>query len=178
MNKFLSKLTPEWALRAGLGVMYLYSGIDIVRHPTAWFWAVRPIFKWFPAGMRAIFTQSDFMKSFLISQGIIEIIFALVLLAWFLPKKFAKYVAGLTVLEMAGILLLIPIDAVTFRDLGLLGGALALFLILSGGFKETTNNSQPTTQNKVEQKPVKEGLPGQAGEPLVQTFDEFIGNQK
>ena len=178
MNKFLSKLTPEWALRAGLGIMYMYSGIDIVRHPTAWFWAIRPVFKWFPEGMRATFTQPDFMKSFLISQGIVEIIFALVLLAWFLSKKFAKYVAGLTALEMAAILFLIPIDAVTFRDFGLLGGALALFLILNEGYKETISNSRPMMQNKIEQKTIKEGLPGQAGEPLVQTFDEFIGNQK
>src|SRR3989338_7019922 len=118
MNKFLSKLTPEWALRAVLGVMYLYSGIDIVRHPTAWYWAVRPIFKWFPAGMQASLTQPAFMKKFLVSQGIIELIFAIILLAWFLPKKYVKWVAGFTALEMAAILLLIPIDAVTFRDFG------------------------------------------------------------
>src|SRR3989338_6891518 len=170
MNKFLSKLTPEWALRAGLGVMYLYSGIDIVRHPTAWFWAVRPIFKWFPTGMQTTLGQPAFMKKFLMSQGAIEIIFAVVLLAWFLPKKYAKWVAALTTLEMATILLIIPIDAVTFRDFGLLGGGLALFLILNGGFK-SSNGSSTMFQTKVEQKPIKEG------EPLVQTFDEFIGQK-
>ena len=153
--------------------MYLYSGIDILRHPTGWFWAVRPLFKWFPAGMQASLSQPSFMKNFLMVQGVIEVVFAVTLLAWFLPKKYAKWVAGLTALEMAGILFLIPIDAVTFRDFGLLGGGLALFLILNGGFKETSNssNSQPTTQNKVEQKPIKEG------EPSVQTFDEFIGKK-
>lgn len=172
MNKFLSKITPEWSLRAGLGVMYLYSGMDILRHPTGWYWAVRPIFKWFPAGMQTSLTQPDFMKKFLMSQGVLEIIFAVILLAWFLPKKYAKWVAGLTALEMAGILFLIPIDAVTFRDFGLLGGALALFLLLNGGFKSTSSGgSSPTFQNKVEHKPIKEG------EPLVQTFDQFIGNK-
>src|SRR3989338_7025195 len=137
--------------------MYLYSGMDILRHPTAWFWAVRPIFKWFPSGMQTSLTQPDFMKKFLMSQGVLEIIFAVILLAWFLPKKYVKWVAGLTALEMAGILFLVPIDAVTFRDFGLLGGALALFLFLNGGFKETLNreNLQPTTHNKVEQKPAK-----------------------
>ena len=85
MSKFLSKLTPEWSLRAGMGVMYLYSGIDIVRHPTAWFWAVRPILKWFSAGMQTTLGQPVFIKKFLMSQGIVEIIFAVVLLAWFLP---------------------------------------------------------------------------------------------
>ncbi len=173
MNKFLSKLTPEWALRAGLGVMYLYSGIDIVRHPTAWFWALRPVFKWFPATMQADLTKPEIMKGFLMVQGVIEIIFAAILLAWFLPKKYTKWVAGLTALEMVAILFIIPIDAVTFRDIGLLGGGLALFLILNGGFKETFNrgNLQPTTHNKAENEPVKEG------EPLVQTFDQFIGKQ-
>lgn len=171
MNKFLSKITPEWALRAGLGVMYLYSGIDIIRHPTAWFWAIRPILKWFPAGMQASFGQSAFMKKFLMSQGVLEIIFAVVLLAWFLPKKYTKWVAGLTALEMAAILFFIPIDAVTFRDFGLLGGGLALFLILNGGFKGTSLNSLLTPEKMVENKPVKEG------EPLVETFDQFIGNK-
>src|SRR3989344_8956430 len=151
MNKFLEKISPEWSLRVGLGVMYLYSGIDILIHPTAWFWAVRPILKWFPAGMQASLGQPAFMKKFLMSQGIIEIIFAIVLLAWFLPKKHAKWVAGLKALEMAGILFLIPIDAVTFRDFGLLGGALALFLLLNGGFSKVSGE-QTYSENKIEQK--------------------------
>lgn len=172
MNNYLSKLTPEWSLRTGLGVMYLYSGIDIIRHPTGWFWAVRPIFKWFPTGMQATLTQPAFMKKFLMSQGVLEVVFAIILLAWFLPKKYAKWVAVLTTLEMAGILFLIPIDAVTFRDFGLLGGGLALFLILNEGFKVTSGeNNSSAPQNKIENKPTKEG------EPLVQTFDQFIGQK-
>lgn len=159
--------------------MYLYSGIDILRHPTAWFWAVRPIFKWFPASMQVSLTQPAFMKKFLMSQGALEVIFAIILLAWFLPKKYVAGVAGLTALEMAGILFLIPVDAVTFRDFGLLGGGLALFLILNGGFKETFRNDSFMSQNKVEQKPIKDPSTGsgQAGEPLVQTFDQFIGQK-
>src|SRR3989344_2892208 len=170
MSKFLSKLTPEWSLRAGLGVMYLYSGIDIVRHPTAWFWAVRPVLKWLPSGMQATLGQPAFMKQFLLSQGILEIIFAVVLLAWFLPKKFAKWIAVLTTLEMAGILFLITIDAVTFRDFGLLGGGLALFLILRGDsnfIKVKPSVGQNSSFPKPEIK-LGEG-------PVVQTFDQFIG---
>lgn len=171
MNKFLSKLTPECSLRVGLGIMYFYSGIDILRHPTAWFWAVRPLFKWFPDSVRASLTQPDFMKKFLMSQGVIEIIFAVILLAWFLPKKYAKWVAALTTLEMAGILFVIPIDAVTFRDFGLLGGALALFLILRGDFN--IKIKPPIDKSSSFPKPeIKLG-----GEPLVQTFDQFIGNK-
>lgn len=169
MNKFLSKITPEWSLRAGLGVMYLYSGIDILRHPTSWFWAVRPLFRFFPSSVQASFTQPSFMSNFLRAQGAVEILFALVLLAWFLPKKFARWVAGISVLEMAAILLFIPIDAITFRDFGLLGASLALFLLLSGEYTEVSaGKSSSVQENKVEHKPIKEG------EPLVQTFDEFI----
>ena len=171
--KFLDKITPEWSLRIGLGAMYIYSGIDILRHPTAWFWAIRPVFKWFPSGIQASLTQPSFMKNFLLSQGVFEIIFAVVLLAWFLPKKFAKWVAGLTALEMAAILFLIPIDAVTFRDLGLLGAGAALFLILNGEFKQTPgqNKSAPVIQSRAEHKPVKEG------EPVVETFEQFMGQK-
>ena len=114
--------------------MYVYSGVDIVIHPTAWFWAVRPLFRFLPLAMQIQFTTSAFMSYFLMIQGWIELLFAIILLAWFLPKKFAKWVAGLTALEMAGILAIIPIDAVTFRDFGLLGAAFALFILL--------NNSQ------------------------------------
>src|SRR3989338_11232970 len=148
--------------------MYLYSGMDILRHPTGWYWAVRPIFKWFPAGMQTSLTQPDFMKKFLMSQGVLEIIFAVILLAWFLPKKYAKWVAGLTALEMAGILFLIPIDAVTFRDFGLLGGGLALFLILRGDsnfIKVKPSVGQNSSFPKPEIK-LGEG-------PVVKTFDQF-----
>ena len=173
MNKYLSKLTPEWSLRLGLGLMYVYSGVDILRHPTAWFWAVRPLFRYLPLSVQASFTKPAVMINFLRIQGVIEMLFAVILLAWFLPKRYAKWVAGLTTLEMAGILLLIPIDAVTFRDIGLLGAGLALFLILNGGFKETFMGNGPlVTEKKVEQKPVKDG------EPLVQTFDQFMGQRK
>lgn len=173
MDKVLSKFSPEWALRVGLGIMYLYSGIDILRHPTAWFWAVRPVLKWLPSGMQTTLGQPEFMKNFLMSQGVLEIIFALVLLAWFLPKKFAMWVACLTTLEMAAILFLIPIDAVTFRDFGLLGGGLALFLLLRGDYKTSekpVSKNSSALESKSDQTPSGEG-------PVVQTFDQFIGNK-
>ncbi len=171
MGKFLNKITPEWALRAGLGVMYVYSGADIISHPTAWYWAVRPLFRFLPLSAQAAFTGPSFMINFLRVQGGVEIIFAIVLLAWFLPKKYAKWVAGLTTLEMAGILFLIPIDAVTFRDFGLLGAGLALFLILRGDsyIKPKPPIDNPPSISKPEIKP-GEG-------PIVQTFDQYMGKK-
>lgn len=172
MKKLLSKISPEWSLRVGLGAMYIYSGMDILRHPTAWFWAVRPLFRFLPITVQASFTKPAFMVNFLRIQGAIEIFFAIILLAWFLPKKYAKWVAGLTALEMAGILFIIPIDAVTFRDFGLLGAGLALFLILNAGFKEISGgNNSFMSQDKIGHKPNKEGG------PVVETFEEFMGQE-
>ncbi len=167
MKNFLDKISPEWSLRFGLGAMYLYSGIDILRHPTAWFWAVRPLFRYFPLSMQAQFTRPDFMKGFLMTQGWIELLFAFILIGWFLPKRVAMWVAGLTALEMAGILLIIPVDAVTFRDIGLLGGALALFLLLRNSNQEVGAKEKPPVQ----QRPEGSG-------PVVETFEQFIGQQK
>lgn len=166
MKNFLNKITPEWSLRLSLGAMYLYSSIDILRHPTAWFWAVRPLFKYFPLAMQSRLTSSDFMKSFLMVQGLIELVFAIIFLAWFLPKCYAKWVAGFTVLEMAGILLTISIDAVTFRDIGLLGASFALFLLL----RNSTVSVE--SEKKKEFKPIIS-----SSDPMVQTFDQFIGSK-
>ncbi len=172
MSKFLLKLTPEWSLRVGLGVMYFYSGIDILRHPTAWFWALRPVFRFLPISVQSTLTVPATMTKFLMAQGVAELLFAFILLAWFLPNKCTQWVAGLTVLEMAGILMIIPIDAVTFRDFGLLGAGLALFLLLNGN-SNFIKTKPPAEQSSSFPKPeIKLG-----GEPLVQTFDQFIGNK-
>jgi len=122
---FLQKISPEWALRLGLGLTYLYSGYDIATHPTAWSWAIRGL----PQVVQNLIGQIG-VETFLRVQGVVEILFALVLLAWFLPKKLVRAVALLIGLEMLLILLFVGIDAVTFRDIGLLGGALALFVLM------------------------------------------------
>ena len=178
MNKFLSKITPEWALRAGLGVMYVYSGIDIIRHPNSWFWAVRPLFKWFPATMQASLSVPAVMTKYLIFQGIGELGLALLLLGWFFPKYLVKWSVVLSVLEFVVILMLIPIDAITFRDIGLLGAFVALWLILQGDFAAKPNNTQAKKGYDWPKPEIKLGGPSaQSGEPKVETFDEFMGNQ-
>lgn len=118
------KFNAEWALRLSLGAMYLYSGIDIVRHPNAWTWAVRnlPMFINEPISRFGV-------EKFLYIQGIGEIILAVLLLGWFIPKKIIKYIGLLSALEMTAIVFLVGVDAVTFRDIGLIGAGLALFLI-------------------------------------------------
>lgn len=128
---FTRKINPQWPLRLGLGFMFLYSGLDIIRHPTAWYWALRPLIKLAPESLVATISNPAFLNKYLLFQGSAELILAFVFLAWFLPKNFAKWAAAIASLEMAAILIIVPIDAITFRDIGLLGAAFTLFVILS-----------------------------------------------
>lgn len=125
----LKKINPEWSLRIGFGIMYLYSGSDIIRHPTAWYWAM-------PFWFKKLITSVTSLDAYLRFQGIIEIFFAVVLLGWFFKTAIVKIVALLSALEMAGILAFAFLPwseanfLITFRDIGLFGGAVALLVIL------------------------------------------------
>jgi hypothetical protein len=112
------KLTPEFFLRLGLGLTYAYSGYDILVHPTAWIWAIRAL----PIAIEPLVILQV--------QGVVELALAFLLLAWFVPKKFVKATALVVALEMFLIIFLVGLDAITFRDLGLLGAALALLVSL------------------------------------------------
>ena len=122
--KFLTKISAEWWLRLGMGGTYLYSGIEIMRAPTSWIWAVPT---WFTDMVTPIMPITTFMRV----QAATEILIALCFLAWFLKPGILKWVALLGTLEMAGILFLgkTGIDAITFRDIGLLGALMALVVI-------------------------------------------------
>ena len=124
MNR-LQKSFPEWALRFGLATMFLYSGIDLLRHPTGWYWAVRPL----PLVMQNFINASVGIDRYLQIQGVSELVFALVFFAWFLPRWCVTIASALVALEMAVILLLVGLSGDTFRDIGLLGAAVALFLM-------------------------------------------------
>lgn len=170
---FINKINPQWPLRLGLGFMFLYSGSDIIRHPTAWYWALRPLIKLAPKSLTTAVNNPAFLNKFLLFQGSAELILALVFLAWFLPKNFAKWAAAIASLEMAAILVLIPIDAITFRDIGLLGGSLTLYLLV----KEKITSSSPEIK---EPKKVNSERGGEdkAIEPAVETYEEYMGHQK
>ena len=114
-----------WMLRLGLAATYLYSGYDLFMHPGSWHWAVRGL----PIFIQNIIDAIG-IDTYLQFQGATELLFAIVLLVWFLPKKLARVVSALIMLEMIGILLLVGIDPITFRDFGLVGAAAALFFLL------------------------------------------------
>ena len=104
--------------------MYVYSGADIIRHPSAWYWAVRQL----PDALEKILTLFG-INAFLFMQGIGEVFLAFLFLAWFLPRKFVQIAAGISAVEMGVILLLVGLDSITFRDIGLLGAAVALVIM-------------------------------------------------
>lgn len=115
--------SPEWPLRLGLGLMYVYSGISLLRQPLDWqgflpMWFSDAVVRFLP------------LATYLAIQGAGELVLAAAFLAWFLPRGLVRIAAGLAALEMLGILVLTGIDLITFRDVGLLGGALALFILL------------------------------------------------
>jgi hypothetical protein len=82
-----------------------------------------------PEFVKSILVNPIGIDNFLKLQGIGEIIFAIVMLAWFMPHWALKLVAALSVLEMAAILLMTGVDSITFRDIGLLGASLALLIM-------------------------------------------------
>ena len=104
--------------------MYLYSGFDLFSHPTAWVWALPP---WFSQAVGSIVPIETYLKF----QGIVEIVMALLFLLWFLPKIGLQIAAFISSAELLFILLFAPFSQflITFRDIGVLGASLALFLI-------------------------------------------------
>lgn len=125
---FIQNLNPTWSLRLGFGLMYLYSGYDLFYHPSAWSWAIP---QWFSGMIAPIISVEIYLRI----QGVGEIVMALLFLAWFSGTRGVRIASALAVLEMAGILLFVGIDPITFRDIGLLGGAIALLII---SFKESS----------------------------------------
>ena len=118
----------ELSLRVTLGVMYVYSGIDLLRHPGSWVWAL-------PLWLREMIASVIAVPTYIQIQGALEILFAVVMLGWFFRKPLVRAVAMLSALEFAGILVLAFFPwsetnfLTTFRDIGLLGASLALYFI-------------------------------------------------
>ena len=126
----MHRISPELPLRLGLGLVYLYSGINLISHPTAWVWAL-------PYWLRSLIDAVIPLKWYLQIQGGIEIVFAIVFLTWFLPRGIVRIVAFLSTLEFLAILILAfaPFSEanflITFRDMGLLGASVALMLLIT-----------------------------------------------
>lgn len=129
---FLKHIKPETPLRLGLGFMYLYSGIDLLLHPSGWTWAL----PWWFSKIVSFFIT---IELYLQIQGVAELIFAAILFAWFLDKRFVKIIAFFSFFEFLFILLFSPQFNIIFRDIGLLGTAIALFITASAPTNEIRN---------------------------------------
>ncbi len=119
----LQQISPVWPLRLGLGLMYLYSGYDLIAYPHHWYGFVP---RWFAQALSSMMPLAQYLRL----QGAGEIALGLALLGWFLPVTMVRTAAALAALEMAMILLFVGIDPITFRDIGLFGAAAGLFLLL------------------------------------------------
>lgn len=135
---FLQKFKPEWALRLGLGLMYIYSGFDLFYYPYHWYGFVP---KWFSQIVNQVATVDAYLRL----QGIGEFIIGLLFLAWFGGKWGVRIASALAALEMALIIIFVGIDPITFRDIGLLGAAVAIFVISFN--KQLSNNNGTVKQD-------------------------------
>ncbi len=115
-------LNAEWALRVCLGVMYLYSGSDLVFAPEHWYGYIPA---WFSQMIAPLMTTNSYLHL----QGAAEIIIGLLLLTWFVHGRFVQIATIAATLEMALILIFVGVNLVTFRDVGLLGATLALLFL-------------------------------------------------
>lgn len=119
---FLKKIKPELALRFGLGLMYIYSGFDLFYYPSHWY-GFAP--QWF----LDLVTNFISIDTYFRIQGVGELIMGLLFLAWFGGVWGVRIASFFATLEMALIILLTGINLVTFRDIGLLGAAIAILIM-------------------------------------------------
>lgn len=122
---FIPRINPVSALRLGLGVMYVYSGYDLIFNPQHWYGFVP---QWFSRAM--VPNVLPAIETYLRVQGAVEFLLGLAFLVWFMPRHLVRLAAVLAALEMALILIFIGVDPITFRDIGLLGAAIALLAVL------------------------------------------------
>lgn len=110
LNK--SNLTPL-LLRFGLAVVFLYASVSSFKNPQDW------------VGYLPHFAKEQVSASTLLH---IFSVYEMILALWLLSSKYVKYAAALAAATLAGIVLFnFSLFAISFRDVGLIFAALALF---------------------------------------------------
>jgi hypothetical protein len=95
----------------GLGITFIWIGVDILRNPEVWIGFV-------PQNLPGGIPRETALKL----GGAFDIAIGVALILRFMPK----IVAGLAALHLIAVLITQGVDAVLIRDVGLLGAALAL----------------------------------------------------
>lgn len=121
--KFFERISPEWPLRLGLGLMYLYSGYKLFYFPQNWYGFVP---QWFSQTVTSVISINTYLRF----QGIAEFIIGLLFLSWFSGMRGIQLAALFAIGEFLLILIFVGIDLITFRDIGLLGAATTLLIII------------------------------------------------
>jgi hypothetical protein len=105
-----------WILTLGLVFVFGYAAISSLQNPEAW-----------------IGFLPNFMTKHVDAHTLLKIfaIYELILAAWLLSRRFARYCALLCAATLAGIVVCNPLGAllITFRDVGLAAMAFALALL-------------------------------------------------
>ena len=116
MHKQLQKQNlPTLLLRAGLVFVFAYAGVSTLHNPDSWTTFV-------PNFVIHIMSPVTFLKLF----AIFELVLALVLAS----GQYVRYAAGLAALSLAGLVAFnLNSLIVTFRDVGLVFMAVALFFL-------------------------------------------------
>ena len=132
-----SRIKPEWVLRIGLGVMYIYSGLNLFSNPDAWHGFI-------PTWFLNIWSNVGPVEIFLKLQGVGELVLGLLFLAWFSGQRGVLIASLLASLEIFLILVFVGVDLVTFRDIGVFAAALSLLII---SLPEKRSNDGDVSQN-------------------------------
>jgi hypothetical protein len=127
------RIGPEWPLRLGCGCVNLYAGFFLLTDPARFYTYV-------PVGLSRGASAVASVDAYLRLQGIGELLIALGLVGWFFPRWCVRLASMLLTVEMTLILLLVGVDAVLFRNLGLLGAALSLVI---SSYQDTGGSMSP-----------------------------------
>jgi len=130
------RIRIEWPLRIGCGGVNLYAGFFLLTDPARFY---KYIPGWLSHGAEAVASVDVYLRL----QGIGELMIALGLLGWFVPRWCVRVASALLTVEMMLILLCVGVDAVTFRNVGLLGAALSLLISSSQDMGEQATQWTP-----------------------------------
>lgn len=114
---FTSAKYSFWFLKISLAAVFLWFGIDKFIHQIYWLNA------WVPAGFLAFLAKFNMDgNQFIFLQGIFEVLVGISLLSGVLIKLFSF----LAIIFLVFVFFVAPLNEVIIRDIGLIGGFLAI----------------------------------------------------